>query len=298
MRVFTRGDLDGLTSLVLLTLVEDVKDIDFAHPKDVQDGKVSVTANDVLTNLPYVKGCGMWFDHHFSEEMKLKQIGSFKGKFALAPSAARVIYDYYRHPEFDRFKELLEVTDRLDSGRLTTDEVINPQGWILLGLTLDPRTGLGPDFRKYFRWLVEYIKEMPLAKIMEHPTVKKRCEQVLKEQEAFKDLLKKHSRPDGNLIITDLRGIKGAPVGNRFLVFTLFPAANAEVRIFDGKLGNTVIAVGHSIFNQSASGRPVNIGELLSKYGGGGHRGAGTCQIPNDQAEATINEIIKHLKEK
>ncbi|MCK4909613.1 MAG: exopolyphosphatase [Planctomycetes bacterium] len=293
MRVFSRGDMDGLTSLVFLSMAEDVSEIAFAHPKDMQDGKVPVTTNDIITNLPYVPGCGMWFDHHVSEDRKLEGIGSYKGKFAVASSCASIIYKYYHRPEFEKFKDLLAATDRLDAANLTKEDVENSSGWILLGLTLDPRTGLGPEFRKYFRWLVEYVKELPLEKILEHREVKKRCDRLLNEHKQFKDLLEKHSRQDGNVIITDFRGVKNLPAGNRFIVFTLYPEANVEVRIFGGKAGNTVIAVGHSIFNRTCQ---VNVGELLAGYGGGGHRGAGTCQIENEKAEATIAEIIAQLK--
>lgn len=295
MRVFIRGDMDGMTSLILLSLVENVTEIAFAHPKDVQDGKIAVTENDIITNLPYIKGCGMWFDHHTTEGEKVADIGKFKGRFAIAPSTARVIYDYYQHPGFERFKDLLEATDRLDSADFTLEDVTNPSGWILLGLTLDPRTGLGPGFRDYFRWLVEYVKETPLEKVLQHPEVSKRCQRVLQEQEQFKKLLQKHSRRDGNVIVTDLRGVKEIPAGNRFLVYTMYPEANVEVRIFPGALGNTVVAVGHSIFNRTC---PVNLGKLTAEYGGGGHEGAATCQLPNKEADAKIAEIIKRLKEK
>ncbi len=294
MRVFTRGDMDGLTSLVLLTIAEKVTEIAFAHPKDMQDGLIPVTENDIITNLPYVKGCGMWFDHHVSEDRKLEEIGPFKGRFAVAPSCARVIYDYYRLPEFDKHMEMLEATDRLDSAQLSMQDVVSPQGWILLGLTLDPRTGLGPDFRKYFRWLVEYVKEVPLYKVMQHPEVYKRCHRVLVEQDLFKGVLAKHSRLDGEVIITDLRGVKDIPAGNRFLVYAMHPEGMAEVRIFDGKLGNTVIAVGRSIFKRTCK---VNCGGMLAGFGGGGHAGAGTCQVPNDKAEETIAAIVAALKE-
>ena len=157
MRVFTRGDMDGLTSVVLLTYAEEIKELLFAHPKDMQDGLVEVTDNDIVTNLPYAKGCALWFDHHASEEHKLEEIGEFKGRFELAPSAARVIYNHYKLPEYEQHADMLEATDKLDSAQLTVEEVTSPEGWILLGLTLDPRSGLGPDFRKYFRWLAEYV---------------------------------------------------------------------------------------------------------------------------------------------
>jgi len=294
MRVLTRGDLDGLTSSVFLTLAEKVTEIRFAHPKDVQDGKVPCDREDIVVNLPYVPGCGLWFDHHVSEEAKLGQIGPFKGKFAVAPSAARVVADYYKKPDFDRFKDLLEETDKLDSAQLTQADVSKPQGWILLGYTLDPRTGFGPEFQKYFRWLVEYVKEVSLEKVMKHPEVKKRCDRVLEETAAFKKVLKANSKIDGSVIVTDFRGVKDAPVGNRFLIYTLHPKGNVEVRIFWGKEKKTVnVAVGHSIFNRTCK---VSCGDLCASYGGGGHLGAGTCQLPVDKAEAQIKEIVAKLK--
>lgn len=296
MRILTRGDMDGMTSALLLTLVEQIGEIRFAHPKDVQDGKVPADKDDIVVNLPFVPGCGMWFDHHVSEDHKLDSIGKFAGRFAVAPSCARVIYDHYRDQKakFDVYKELLEATDRLDAAQLTVDDVARPTGWILLGLTLDPRTGLGPEFQKYFRWLVEYIKEVPVAKILSHPEVKKRTDRVLAEQEEFKTLLQKHSKMDGDVVVTDMRGVKNAPVGNRFLVFTLFPKSNVEMRIFHGKGAEyTVVAVGHSIFNRTCK---VNIGEFLATYGGGGHKGAGTAQLPHAKAEQQVKEILARLK--
>ena len=295
MRVLTRGDMDGITSVVLLGLVEDVTEIAFAHPRDMQDGKIPVTENDIITNLPYVKGCGMWFDHHISEDEKIEGIGEFSGRSAVAPSTARVIYEYYKHPEFERFKDLLEATDRVDSANLTPEDVSNPSGWVLLGLTLDPRSGLGPGFREYFRYLVEYVREAPVEKVLQHSEVKERCQRLLQEQDEFKKLLEEHSRQEGNVIITDLRGVKQMPAGNRFLVYTMYPEANVEVRIFPGLLSNTVVAAGHSIFNRTCK---VNLGKLMAEYGGGGHEGAATCQLSDEDADAKIAEIIERLKEK
>lgn len=289
MRILTRGDADGLASSVLLTLVEEVREIRFAHPKDVQDGKVEATEEDIVVNLPYVPGCGLWFDHHISEDHKLDDIGEFKGSFEMADSAARVIHDYYKSDKFADYVDMLEAIDRLDSARLTMEDVTSPQGWILLGLTLDPRSGLGPEFRKYFRWLVEYVKELPIAKVLQHPEVAKRCDRVLTEQEEFKKALEAHARLEGNVIVTDLRGQRDLPVGNRFLVYTMFPEGNVEVRIFDGLQGTVVVAAGKSIFNRTCN---VSCGELLGRYGGGGHAGAGTAQLAADKAEEQIQDII------
>jgi hypothetical protein len=294
MRVLTRGDLDGLTSAVFISLVEKVTEVKFAHPKDVQDGKVPCDAEDVVVNLPYVPGCGLWFDHHVSEKGKLDGIGKFKGAFEVAPSAARVVANYYKSPEFKKYDALLKATDKLDAAQLTKEDVIDPKGWILLGYTIDPRTGLGPEFQKYFRWLVEYVKEVPLSKILKHPEVKKRADRVIKEQAAYKKLLKGYSKADGTVIMTDLREVKAEVIGNRFLVYTMYPKCNVEVRIFRGKGGETVnCAIGHSIFNRTCK---VSAGDLCASYGGGGHFGAGTCQLPLATAAAQIKEIVAKLK--
>lgn len=294
MRIVTRGDMDGLGSSVLLTSVESVKDILFAHPKDVQDGLVPVTPEDILVNLPYVKGCAMWFDHHISESEKVKAIVGFKGAYAMAPSAARVVYNFYHSPKLKSFSTMLSEVDRFDSAQLTPEDVTAPKDWILLGYTLDPRSGLGPEFQKYFRWLVEYVKEVPVEKVLQHPEVRKRVEKLRAEQSEFTKVLKEHCKMDDNVVITDLRAFDQVPPGNRFLVFTFFPKANVEARIFWGRAKEKVIvACGHSIFNRTCK---VNIGKLLAEYGGGGHTGAGTCQIPTPKAEAVIKEIIQRLK--
>jgi hypothetical protein len=267
----------------------------FVHPKDAQDGRFEATSEDILVNLPYVPGCGLWFDHHISEEKKLKDMKGFKGAYAVAPSAARVVFNYYRSPKLDAYKEMLLDIDRFDSGQLTTEDVVDPKGWILLGYTLDPRSGLGPEFQKYFRWLVEYVKEVPLDKVLEHREVKKRIDKLRAEQAEFTQILKEHAKQDGNVVLTDLRHLNNVPTGNRFLVYTMFPTANVEVRIFWGKAKqNVVIACGHSIFNRTCKS---NMGRMLAEYGGGGHTGAGTCQVPVEKSEAVIKEIINRLKE-
>lgn len=297
MRIVSRGDFDSLVCSVLLSEVHPIGEIRFVHPKDAQDQKATADRDDIVVNIPYITGCGLWFDHHVSEEGKLPDLPRFEGRFAMAPSCARVVYDHYKGKhaaELDRFRDMLEAADRLDSAQLTLEDITRPSGWILLGLTIDPRSGLGPDFEKYFRWLIEYVKELPIGKVLEHPEVRRRANRVLEEQAAFLALLKRTSRQDGNVIVTDFRGLKEKPVGNRFLVYTLFPAANVELRVFDGRAGNVIAAVGHSIFNRTC---PVNVGEFLKGYGGGGHRGAGTAQFAKEAADARIAEILGKLKE-
>jgi nanoRNase/pAp phosphatase (c-di-AMP/oligoRNAs hydrolase) len=291
MRLITRADLDGLTCAILLQEVENIEQVDFAHPKDVQDGKVAITKNDILANLPHDARVGMWFDHHVSQAGN--SAAGADGAFAVKPSAARVIVDHYKSPKFARYEELMEATDRLDAAQLTIDDVVSPKGWIQVGYTLDPRTGLGA-FKDYFLHLMELAKTKTIDQIVADPQVKERIEKVNAEEEQFKRHLQSDTRLDGNVAITDVRGKKNLPSGNRFLVYTLYPRANVSVRIADGRAGEFVsLQVGHSIFNRTCK---TNVGELMAKYGGGGHVGAGTCQPKPDDADRVLREVVDTLK--
>jgi hypothetical protein len=296
MQLITRADWDGLVCAVLLNRVEKIEGVYFAHPKDMQDGKVPVPKTAVIANLPYHPNCALWFDHHISEEAKAPAAGQFKGKYGPAPSAARLVYEYYGGGQkFPEFVELVAVTDKIDSAQLTMDDVTQPTGWVLLSYTIDPRTGVvGMTHQAYFLMLVELLQTHSLEEIMQLAEVKARCEQVLADEIRFRRALMINSRQEANVVITDFRGLGDVPTGNRFLVYALFPEANISVRLFDGRGGKFVVAaLGHSIFNRTSK---TNIGELLKVYGGGGHRGAGTAQFTREEAEAKIGELIEQLK--
>ncbi len=292
MRLVTRADLDGLTSAILLQEVEAIDQVEFVHPKDVQDGKIELSGNDILANLPYDERVALWFDHHLSQVDEGTR-ADIKGAFGLAPSAARVIAEHYKSPKFDRFAELLEATDRLDSANLTRDDIVDPQGWILIGYTIDPRTGLGA-FKDYFRYVMELAKTKSADEILADPRVKEHVDKMRAENEAFKSHLLEASKRDGNVVITDVRGLKNLPSGNRFLIYDLFPEADVSVRIADGHDGSYVsIQVGHSILKRTCR---TNVGDLMSRYGGGGHEGAGTCQPKTLETKRVLREIVATLK--
>jgi hypothetical protein len=301
MRLITRSDFDGLFCAVLLNAVETIDSIEFVHPKDVQDGAVAVTSNDILTNLPYDPKCGMWFDHHSSEATR--PTTAFQGRFAVAPSAAHVVFDHYvkagKGAKLRKYKKILEVVDKADSAQLTMKDVVTPRGWMLLSYVMDPRTGLGyqHDYaisnRDLMAKMIRWIPEMPVTQILKQPDVVARVKTYFADQEAFKKLLVAHSRMDKNMVVTDLRGVTGVPAGNRFLVYTLFPKCNISVRVFDGKTGVVVVTLGHNIFRRNSK---TDCGKLMARYGGGGHRGAGACQIESKAAGATIKKILASIK--
>jgi hypothetical protein len=295
MRLVTRGDLDGLTSAVIITVCEPIDDVVLVHPQDITDKKFAVTSQDILANLPYAPGCGKWFDHHLLTQSNERPPEKFEGRYGLAPSAARVVFEYYleKHPDLVRFEPLLLETDRLDAAQLNIDDVLDPQGYILLGYTLDPRTGLGA-YTEYFNRLLGWLRERPIEDILAEPEVSERVSQMREQDLRFRAETISHSKRDGNVVITDFRGMSPLPVGNRFIVYTLFPQANISLRLHAGPRPDVfAAAVGHSIFNRTSR---TNVGELMSKYGGGGHKGAGTCLLAKDRADELIAELVATMK--
>ncbi|HEX2061755.1 MAG TPA: exopolyphosphatase, partial [Thermoanaerobaculia bacterium] len=241
-------------------------------------------------------------DHHSSEITRNEDTVSYRGRFEIAPSAARVVFNHYGPEKLAKFERLLESVDRSDSAQLTMDDVTTPSGWILLSYVMDPRTGLAyhRDYRISNRELmakmIDLIAQHPddPDTVLADPDVKERIDRYRAQSEEFARYTREHSRVEGNVIITDLRGAGDPPAGNRFLVYTMFPEANIQVRIFDGRKGEFVVcAVGHSIFNRTSK---TDVGRLMDRYGGGGHRGAGTCQLPLQQAEEKLREIIETIK--
>ncbi|MCL2067716.1 MAG: exopolyphosphatase [Treponema sp.] len=302
MRLLTRSDFDGLACSALLVYLGLIDDWKFVHPKDIQDGLVEATDNDILANIPYIKGCKLWFDHHSSETERLGKGAYFEGVSRKAASCARVVYDYYGgDAKLGRFAEMIRYVDKVDSGSLSAEEISNPAGWILLGFIMDPRTGLG-RFRDFTISNYDLMKELALAcsekdidQIMAMDHVKERVDLYFKQAGLFKDMLLKCCRTEGNVIIADLRGVDTIYVGNRFIIYTVFPEQNISVWIIDGRnKANVAITVGYSILNRSAT---ADVGSILLKFGGGGHHQVGTCQVPYEDADRVIAEIVEKVKQ-
>ncbi|HNX48548.1 MAG TPA: hypothetical protein PKL08_00170 [Thermoanaerobaculaceae bacterium] len=306
MRLITRGDVDGLMCAVLLKAAGIVDTYVQAHPKEMQDGTVAVTDNDIVCNLPYAPGCAMWFDHHSSESVPTRQPETFEGRYALAPSAARLVYEYLvdDHPHLASLVPLLEVVDRFDSAQLTRDDVLRPTPAMLLVYLLDPRTGLGyhHDCRISNKQMTQMMPDLLLAhtpeEILDLPDIQERVVHYRQSEEQARGMLAAHTRIQGNVLVTDLREVDEVPLANRFLVYTL-PGAdstNVSVRLSRVKGADKIsFQVAHNIFNRTARG---DVGALMARYGGGGHRGAGTCQLPTASAERVLGEMVAILRER
>jgi len=302
MRLFTRSDFDGLACGALLSYLGLIDEWKFVHPKDIQDGLVEATDNDILANVPYVKGCKLWFDHHSSESERLGNYAYFEGVSKLAPSCARVVYEYYGgDAKLGKFAEMIHYVDKVDSGDLSSDEILDPKGWILLGFIMDPRTGLG-RFRNFtisnydlMTILAKACSEKNIYEILAMPDVKERLDLYFEQRDLFTEMVKKVTKTDGNVLIVDMRGVDTIYAGNRFLIYTLFPNQNISLWIVDGRnKSNVAITVGHSIINRTST---VDVGSLLLFYGGGGHKQVGTCQVSYDDADRIIAEILVKIKQ-
>ncbi|GAA2329977.1 exopolyphosphatase [Dactylosporangium salmoneum] len=295
----TRSDFDGLVCAVLLRHLDLIGDITFVHPKDVQDGSVDVGPTDILTNLPYAAGAHMVFDHHHSETLRTGGQATNHVIDAEAPSAARVIYDHFGGAE--RFPnvsdELMEAVDRADSAQYDISEILQPTGWSLMNFLMDSRTGLGrfrqfriSNYQLMMQLIDACIDHQDVEEILALPDVAERAELFREQQDLFVDQLRRVSRVRGDVVVVDLRDEDVIYAGNRFMIYALFPEARVSIHAIWGKQKlNTVFAVGKSILDRSS---PTDIGSVMLRYGGGGHLAAGTCQVPHDDAERVLDELI------
>lgn len=300
-RLVTRSDFDGLVCAVLLKHLNMIDDIKFVHPKDMQDGAVDITDRDITTNLPYVNGVHIAFDHHLSETIRNETIRENHIIDPKALSASRVVYNYYGGADVfpARWNDMMAAVDKADAALFTREEIMYPEGWVLLNFLMDPRTGLGRfrDFRisnyNLMMELIDYCKDHNIDEIMKVPDVVERVELYNKYSMEFKDQLQRCTKIYKNLIVLNLLNEEPIYPGNRFMIYALYPQCNISIHVLWGlKQQNTVYACGKSILNRSSR---TNIGDLMLHHGGGGHQNAGTCQIANDKADEVLQELIAKI---
>ncbi|OQY58051.1 MAG: exopolyphosphatase [Desulfobacteraceae bacterium 4572_88] len=290
MRIVTRADFDSVVCAVLLYEALDIREpVEWVEPSEIQRGLADIREGDIVANLPYHEGCSMWFDHHYTNRIDTP----FEGAFEIAPSAAGIIFKYYR----DRFRrdytELARETDRIDSADLTLDEVLHPENYpyILLSMTI---SSSNQSDKPYWDRLIDLLRKADISEVMEDSEVRKRCELVIEQNKKFKVLLEEHTRLEKHVAVTDFRSFQEAPTGNRFLVYSLFPESvvNMKIRYDNEDREKVIVGVGHSIFNQNCH---VNVGLMLSDFEGGGHRGAGACHFHKSKADEYIAKIFDIL---
>ncbi len=300
-RLVTRSDFDGLICAVLLKEIDLIDEIKFVHPKDMQDGLIEVTDRDITTNLPYVKGIHLAFDHHLSETLRNEKHSNHIIN-PNAPSAARVVFEYYggfkRFPA--RWADMMDAVDKGDSAQFTKPEILNPTGWVLLNFLMDARTGLG-RFKEFavsnyqlMMNLIDACRDHDINYILALPDVQERVKLFKEQEKSSKEQILRCSQDFGNLVVLDLRQEEVIYAANRFMIYALFPDSNISIHVMWGvKKQNTVFAIGKSILNRTSK---TNIGDLCLSYNGGGHMNAGTCQVPNESADSDLEDIIAIIR--
>jgi nanoRNase/pAp phosphatase (c-di-AMP/oligoRNAs hydrolase) len=300
-RLVTRSDFDGLVCAVLLNELDLIDQVKFVHPKDMQDGKIEISDNDITTNLPYVQGVHLAFDHHLSETFRNPGERPNHIIYPDAPSAARVVFEHYggkgRFPA--SFNEMMVAVDKADSANFTRQEILDPKDWVLLNYLMDSRTGLG-RFREFrvsnyqlMMDLIAYCRNHGIDEILALPDVKERVDLYFEHAEKAKEQIQRCTTVYKNLAVLDLRNEETIYAVNRFMIYALFPKTNISIHILWGvQKQNTVFAVGKSIVNRTSA---TNIGEMMLFYAGGGHENAGTCQIANDRADVVLQELITNI---
>lgn len=295
MRLYTHTDLDGVMCAVLLSCVEEIDEYIFIDPATIQAKKIRFTDKDIIADLPYDKRAGLWFDHHLSS--RPKEGRAFKGCWKMAPSATRVIYDYYDNPYLEKYKEAVEATDKIDSGNISLEEAISPKGWFLLSNTIELSANKEED-DDYRRYLINLIRKKPaISEILADKYVSERAEKVKIELEKFIQILKNNTVMIGKVAYSDLRKISDLPRGNNYIIYSLFPESVSSVRLMPERedKDSVKISVGHNVYHLPKSTFDISL--AMKKIGGGGHQSAGGARIKKEDAELIAKQIIKEIND-
>ncbi len=294
MRLITSADLDGVVCAAIILDVEDVSEVIFAHPRDIEENLVEVQPGDIIASLPYHSNASLWFDQSRDLDQEVIFPKDIPGKIGKAPSIARLVFEYYQSEKLKKYQEVLSETDRLDSADLTFEDVLNPYGWILLGFLLDPRTGFS-DYRETSLTVIDAIRAgNTIDEILASPAVKGHIKQYYRDEVEFKKVLMRCTICEKNVSITDFRGVERIPIGNRFIIFTFFPNCNVNIRLFRAENpALVVISAGKSLFYGH---HPMNLGKLMKEFEGGGQEGAGACQVEKERADQVLRKIVDRLK--
>ncbi|VVB56581.1 Uncharacterised protein [uncultured archaeon] len=294
MRLITHTDLDGVFCAALLCSVEQIDEVKFIDPGTIQAGTMRITKNDILSDLPYDSRAGLWFDHHASSQPKAGQ--KFEGAFALAPSGARVIFDYFENPFLEKYRPALEEVDKIDSGQVPLEQARAPTGWFLLSNTLETDAPKEEDDR-YRRHVIALIRKNPdIAAILADGRVAARTKNVQAQLAKFGQILREHTVLVGQVAYSDLRARPDLPRGNNFLVYALFPQARTSVRLMPQKEGDDLlkISVGHNIYGKKSA---FDVGAAMKRIGGGGHAAVGGASVPGAEAEKIARKLVDEINE-
>jgi len=295
-RILTRADFDGIVSALLLREAGVVDRVAFAHPRDVEAGRMFVDGETVLATLPHRPEAGLCFNHRHDPPV----VGANHTGGSAALSTARVIYDHYGAGAFSGVSAgLLDAVDRCTAGHLDEAEIRNPAGWVMLNFLMDARTGLGrfSDFAvsntQLMLDMVGYLREPDPERVLARPDVHERVVLYRDHARAFADQIKRCTAIHGRIGVIDLRYEDFIFCGNRFLVYALVPEIDISIHVYWGReRQNTVIVAGRSVLGGCPE---VDLGRQMAAFGGGGHPGAGSCQVDNGAAARILDDLTSRI---
>lgn len=301
-RLVTKGDFDGIACAILLKVLAMIDEVKFCHPNDVETGNVEITSNDIIAGLPYRETAYMVFDNYPTRGKKVSPKKANLVVDTSASSTAMVIYRYFggekTFPNIS--KEMMLEVDKGYRAQYTIDDILYPSNWRLLGYLTDMRTGLEDSQRfsvSHYQMemnLINYCKDHTILEILSLPEVEERLKTYFSYIDECKDQILRCSTIYYNLVVVDMRDERVIYPGNRFIVYALFPECNVSLQVTSDIINNkTIFVASKSIIDRSYK---ANIGEIMSRYGGGGHANAGTCRVDNDRAREVLEGLIKRLR--
>lgn len=292
-RVVTRPDFDGIVCAVLIGAALRTNESPlWLEPYEFGDAGAEISSTDVVANLPFAERAAYWFDHHYTNDPEGRPI---QGSFWLAPSAARVIYEYFYTLSED-WDELVAAADKIDSAAFSEEEILHPEHdpYQRISLTLD---GKRKEDEGYWNWLVAGLRTGSAEDVADDPDVRRRSDRVIEANEEYKLYLSQYTTTQDNVSITDFRSLEEPPSGLRFTVFPLFPDTNVNVKVRYSRTDPnlTVISMGHSVTNRTCS---KHLGELAGTFGGGGHMGAAAFSVRRGDDDRALQTVIRTLRER
>jgi hypothetical protein len=292
-RIVTNSDLDALVSAVLLKRVEPVGAVKFLPHERIKDGTFRATREDIVVNMPFIEGCGLWFDHHSSNDVPETFEGLYDGE---APSAARVVYRYYRErgqgEAFDGLEDLLEETDKVDSAQFEPNDISHPTGAVLLSFLIDSHP-LRDETVAENQLIISLLDGGDPQVVLDHPVFRPRAEQFLDRLELSKRALEEQLEVDDGLMIIDFRRLDPEQkqlCNNKFLPYVIHEDCHTLLRVKPLNEDRLKLNLGFNMFLPDEE-CPLHYGNLLKKLGGGGHRMAAGCSVPVSRAKPSIQFI-------
>jgi hypothetical protein len=252
----------------------------------------------IILDFLYHPRASWWFDHHLttfvSKKWQRKFINSDTHHFnPRAESSCGMLFSFlkrkygYNPPAF--IKNLAKWADIIDSASYASArqavEVTKENQPVGLALFLDEARS------KWHRKIIKQLAMKPLSQIVKRPHIQKWLERRRRKTEEVKRVFKNKAVLKGKTLIVD--NVRTKLVAPRFLGYFLYPKISYVIGL-ESVSGGYHLGVGRNPWLKTR--RKANIGRLLKKYGGGGHKTVGGVERKSKSEILKIaGEVIEYL---